>query len=186
MRELRGLVRDGDDRKRISELITELIMGWQPYYRPWLEIRFGAEIAEEADARVREKLVRLLLRKQDFDQPWGIVVWKNATQYAAGDELRDRKKRREVEVSVDDPPATAADPSSEAEFEKVEGPESDVARLHRALDCLPPNHREVVEILFFTDLDHAGAARRLGIKAGTLSVRKLRALEQLRDKWDDV
>lgn len=188
LRELACLIRTGEDPERVQTLIAELIMGWRPHYLAWLEVRFGPDIAQEVDARALEKLTRLLLRKQTFDQPWGAVVWANVKRYALGDELRERA-RRSPEVAAEDPSMLAAgpsatDPLTEAEFEAAEGPEVDTARLDQALNQLSPSDRELIEMLFFDNVGRAQAATKLGIKPGTLSVRKLRALKRLREAWD--
>jgi RNA polymerase sigma-70 factor (ECF subfamily) len=53
------------------------------------------------------------------------------------------------------------------------------AEVRRALDALDPADRELVRMLYYEQLDSAEAARRLGISAGALRVRKHRALERL-------
>jgi RNA polymerase sigma factor (sigma-70 family) len=183
LRELAALLKTGEDPRRVSELIAELIAGWKPYYFPWLELRHGTEVAEEVDGRVQVKLTELLLRTQEFDQPWGAVVWVNVKKYTLGDELRARA-RRSPEESVAIAPEIVADPSVAAEFEEVEGPDYDVARLNRAIACLSGKDREMIDLVFNEDLDRDKMAERLGISPGHVSVNKHRAVERLRRAWE--
>ena len=49
------------------------------------------------------------------------------------------------------------------------------------LELLSRREREVLELLYFEDMDPADAAKVLGITAGALRTTKVRALTRLRD-----
>lgn len=185
LRQLATLLETGEDPRRASVLIAELINGWKPYYFRWLELRHGAEVAEEVDGRVQVKLTQLLLRTQKFDQPWGAVVWVNVKKYSLGDELRARAKRSREE-SVEVVPDTVGDPSAAAGFEEAEGPDHDIARLDRAVARLSEKDREMIKLVFYDHLERDEIARRLDISPGHVSVSKHRALERLRRAWDEM
>lgn len=185
LRQLATLLETGEDPRRASVLIAELITGWKPFYFRWLELRHGAEVAEEVDGRVQVKLTQLLLRTQKFDQPWGAVVWVNVKKYALGDELRARAKRGQ-EKSVEILPETADDPSAAAAFEEAEGPDYDIARLDRAIARLSEKDREMIKLVFYEHLERDEIAKRLDISPGHVSVNKHRAIERLRRAWDEM
>ncbi|MEX1022139.1 MAG: sigma-70 family RNA polymerase sigma factor [Dehalococcoidia bacterium] len=88
--------------------------------------------------------------------------------------------------SMDDPatPTRAeaiADEQAADLFERlVEGTDDLPARLRAALESLPLEQREAVELAYFDGLTHRAIAERLGLPAGTVKSRLRLAMERLR------
>ena len=49
----------------------ELIAGWRPIVEGYLAVRASGDVADEVIGRLEEKLLLLLLRKQEFPQRVG-------------------------------------------------------------------------------------------------------------------
>ncbi|MDQ3933030.1 MAG: sigma-70 family RNA polymerase sigma factor [Actinomycetota bacterium] len=165
-----------------------MILGWRRYYEPWLVLKAGRHVADAVVSSVELRLFRLLRRKQQFDSPWRSVVWSMVRNELAS-ERRRLARRSEHETAVGEVFARdsgAEEPSHPLLEEAVESPEHDVARLRRALVKLSSDDQRLLELLFDQELDRTRAATRLGIKPGTLSVRKHRALARLRAAWDEA
>src|SRR5271165_7188464 len=87
---LRDAIAKGEDQL-VRVLLGELIAGWRPIVEGYLATRTGQEVAEEGISRLEVKLLRLLLRKQEFTQVWGKVVWENA-KWVLSDVLKERQR----------------------------------------------------------------------------------------------
>jgi RNA polymerase sigma factor (sigma-70 family) len=185
LRELARLTRAGGDRRRIAILIGELIEGWRPHYRRWLEVRHGPEVAENVDGRVQVKLTELLLRTQEFDMPWGAVVWVNVKRYALGDEQRDRARHAKA-ASTDELAEVLPDTDTAEQLDAAEGPDIDADRLRRSLARLDPKDREVLELCFYENLCRQELAERLDVTPGNAGVIKHRAVASLIESWNAV
>ena len=57
---------------------------------------------------------------------------------------------------------------------------SDARRVRTALDCLPPDQRQVIELAYFGGFSQAQIAETLGLPAGTVKGRMRLALRKLR------
>ena len=175
---LQRAIADGD-AGRARMLIGELIVGWRPIAEGRMVLRHGRDVTDEAISRLEEKLVRLLLDDQQFDQPWGQVYWRNA-DWVVRDVLRERRKAAARLAELDDLAAAAADPEAENAFDELEARlDVDAARLHRALAKLSDSDRQLFEMLYLRDMKPSETAAALGIKTGALAVRKHRAIEHL-------
>jgi RNA polymerase sigma factor (sigma-70 family) len=173
------------EHQRVRVLLGELILGWRPIIEGYLATRTGQEVAEEVVGRLDVKLLKLLLRKQEFTQAWGKVVWKNA-KWILSDVLKERQRETERRAEVEDIGAEIGDPASSFEFEALDERLSvDVDRLKRALARLSDDDRQLCEMIYWEDIEDADAAAELGIAPGTLAVRKHRALERLRAAFFD-
>ena len=77
--------------------------------------------------------------------------------------------------------AEICDPTTEVELDALDDRLSaDAARVRRALTKLSGDDRRLLEMLYWEDMDDAGAAGEFGITAGAFAVRKHRAIERLR------
>jgi DNA-directed RNA polymerase specialized sigma24 family protein len=177
--ELRQAITNGDvERARV--LMGELIAGWRPMVEGYLAARTGQEVAEEVVSRLELKLLRLLLRKQDFRQAWGKVVWENA-KWILSDVLEERQREIERRAEMEDIGAEIGDPKSGFEIEALDERLSiDAGRLYRALARLSDDDRRLLEMIYWEDMEDGAAATKIGIVPGTFAVRKHRAIERLR------
>jgi RNA polymerase sigma factor (sigma-70 family) len=184
--EFARLTAQGADADRRREIMGELIAGWARLFTPWLVLRTDSHTGNEIASRVMERLVRLLVRKQRFEHPWGKVVWATV-KFELRSVHRETRRRRERETSVPEPyPDADAEPTYEPLIDAEEGPDIDVARLRRALAMLSDRDRRIIELIYFKNASRADAAAQLGIKPGTFSVAKLRALERLREAYEHL
>jgi RNA polymerase sigma factor (sigma-70 family) len=181
---LRDATANGD-QERVRALIGELIAGWHAIVHGYIAIRRGPEVADEVMGRLQVRLVTLLLRKQEFTQAWGKVVWKNA-KWILSDILAEHQVDVERRSDVEDIDTEIGDPTPTFESEAVDERLSiDADRLGRALARLSDDDRRLFEMLYWSDMQDATAAAELGIAPGTLAVRKHRALERLRASYDE-
>jgi RNA polymerase sigma factor (sigma-70 family) len=187
LRELERTIASGPLSPEVNQLIAELIVGWRRYYEPWLVLKAGRHVADAVVSSVELRLLRLLRRKQRFDSPWRSVVWSMVRNELAG-ERRLLARRGEHETAVGEVFARDSgveEPSHPLLDEAGGSPEHDAARLRRALVKLSPDDQQLLELLFEHELGRTQAATHLGIRPGTLSVRKHRALARLRAAWDE-
>ncbi len=181
--ELARLTAQDADPGRRREIMGELIAGWGRLFVPWLVLRTDPDTGQEIASRVMERLVRLLLRKQRFEHPWGKIAWATV-KFELRSVHRETRRRRDRETSVPEPhPDVESEPTYEFLIDAVEGPDIDVDRLHRALAMLSDRDRRIIELIYFEDASRAAAAAELGIKPGAFSVAKLRALARLREAY---
>lgn len=182
--ELGQAVADGDV-KRVRVLMGELVAGWRPMVEVYLVVRVGRDVADEVISRLEEKLLLLLLRKQDFPQVWGQVVWQNA-KWVLSDVRRERQDEAERRAEVEDVGAEISDPAAGLEIEELDDRLSvDVGRVRRALAALSDDDRRLLEMVYWEDMEDGAAAAVLGIVLGTFAVRKHRALDRLRAAFFD-
>lgn len=178
-----AIAKGKDEQVRV--LIGELIAGWYPIVHDYIAIRCGPEVAEEVMGRLQVKLVTLLLRKQEFTQAWGKVLWKNA-KWVLSDVLKGRRVDVERRSDVEDMDAEIGDPTSGFEIEALDERLSvDADRLNRALARLSDNDRRLFEMIYWEDMDDEDAALKLDLTPETFAVRKHRALERLRAAFSD-
>lgn len=98
--------------------------------------------------------------------PWLYAVARNA--------IADRGRRRPEPVAeVPDTPDADPLPGERAEAEWVSW------RVHRALEELPPNERQVIELAYWGGLSQSEVAEFLGIPLGTVKTRTRAGLARL-------
>ena len=98
--------------------------------------------------------------------PWLYAVARNA--------IVDRfRTRGEPVAEVPDTPSPEARPDEAAETEWV------AWRVHRALEELPTNERQVLELAYWSGLSQSEVASFLGIPLGTVKTRTRSALSRL-------
>jgi RNA polymerase sigma-70 factor (ECF subfamily) len=143
-------------------------------------------------SRAVYSLVRRVIRdagaSEDVVQDAFAAVWRAASSYRrdrgsatgwmfaiARNAATDAARGRRLTV-VSDPP-DQADPGPGPE-ERVAS-ELEAFRIHSAVDRLPPNEREIIELAYFGGLSQSEIADRLGLPLGTVKTRNRRGLERL-------
>jgi RNA polymerase sigma-70 factor (ECF subfamily) len=103
--------------------------------------------------------------------PWLYAVARNA--------IADRgRARTEQPAEPPDEPSQEAGPAEQAESSWV------AWRVHRALEGLPPNEREVLELAYWKQLSQSEIAQSLSIPLGTVKTRTRSALARMADVLD--
>jgi RNA polymerase sigma-70 factor (ECF subfamily) len=98
--------------------------------------------------------------------PWLYAVARNA--------IVDRSRvRNEPAVEVQDEPSDESGPAELAERSWLQW------RVHRALEELPENEREVIALAYWSGLSQSEVAARLGIPLGTVKTRTRSGLQRL-------
>lgn len=177
LRELAQLRGVGTNGERQREIIGELISGWEPHFRPWLVVRIGRHEGDEVASRVLVRLVRLLLRKQEFSAAWGAVVWRTVKDEAYRF-YRERDKSHEhpvAEIYADPEAEPSDDPFDELKLD----PNEDARRLTKLLAELSERDQRLIELTVLEERPRSEAAAMLGIKLGALDTAKHRALQRL-------
>lgn len=108
-------------------------------------------------------------------------------------EVKGRDPRREVRLSPD-PDASAVDSrilarelaGSQITPSQVVSQQEQSELLHRALDDLSENDREILALRHFEQLDNHEVAQVLGLSESAASHRHLRALKRLADRVKDL
>jgi RNA polymerase sigma-70 factor, ECF subfamily len=103
--------------------------------------------------------------------PWLYAVARNA--------ISDRgRARREPPAEVPDEPSPDAGPAEQAEQGWV------AWRVHRALEELPQNERQLIELAYWGGLSQSEIATMVGIPLGTVKTRTRSALSRLANELD--
>jgi len=138
--------------------------------------RMGLAPSEREDC-VQEVFVRIwrgagsYCPKKTAARSWLLAV---AHHYLV-DQVRSRAARPQP-LEPDEPEAFDLPGPGLDEFGSL-----DRLRIQRALRALPPEERQVIEVLYYQGYPHGEAAQRLGLPLGTLKSRARRALERLKE-----
>jgi RNA polymerase sigma-70 factor, ECF subfamily len=140
----------------------------------------------EAEDVVQDVFTQIWHKSAAFDAELGTLAgWAvTLTRNKAIDRVRASSRRRrlveEVALNVDAPeePGTTAN-------DLLLGPER-AARVRLALETLPEEQRQVIELAFFTGLSQAEVALRLQQPLGTVKARIRRGMLKLREQLGDV
>lgn len=141
---------------------AELVERFSPRLRYFLrKLLASADAAEDALQDVWLDVVRHLPR---LAEPQALIAWlyRIARDRAYG---RLRKARR-MELSIDE--TQIAEPVTE---ETDEFSTEDAAKIHQALDELPPEQREVLVLRFLEEMSYEQIARVVGCQLGTVRSR---------------
>lgn len=105
-----------------------------------------------------------------------VVTWLlSIAHHRAIDELRSRRhKTKQRELTWEQAPVQALYANHDTDLTLVQ------SQVREALDSLPPNQREVVELLYFGGLSRQEAAERLRTPLGTIHTRLRLAMGKLR------
>jgi RNA polymerase sigma-70 factor, ECF subfamily len=130
---------------------------------------------------------------QDVTQAVFLKVWTSPNLFAGGnfagwilritrnrclDVLRSRASHQEEELPDGLP---ENEPIEEAAFARL-----NAGLVRKALETLPPDQREPIELGFFSGLTHEEIARRTGAPLGTIKTRIRSGLRKLRTSLEDT
>lgn len=136
---------------------------------------------DEAEDVVEETFWQAWRKADSYEPSRGAVsTWLlTIGRRKALDRLRSRKRSREDIVSGDnsfaDLPSTAPDPSSEVENTELR------EQVRAALNELPDEQREVLELGYFSGLSQSEIAEATGQPLGTVKTRMRLAMQKLRE-----
>jgi len=146
-------------------------------YAVALRILGDAMSAEEVTQDVFLKLwsrARSYLSSRGAFATWLLTIARNA----ALDRLRLERRR----------PAISDDAEPDEVWQDIpdESSSSEEARwrsLYFAVQALPPEQRQVIELAYYQGLSHSQIAEHLGWPVGTVKTRLRLGMEQLRQRW---
>ena len=132
------------------------------------------------------------MRAEDAVQETFAAVWRSARTYRADrgagapwlyavarNAIVDRSRSKtDLPGEVPDAPAAEPGPDERAEKSYVSW------RVHRALEELPPNERDVIELAYYGGLSQSEVADFLNIPLGTVKTRTRSGLGRLADVLD--
>ncbi|WP_231930855.1 sigma-70 family RNA polymerase sigma factor [Botrimarina hoheduenensis] len=137
--------------------------------------------AEEAEDAAQEAFIQAYLKLSTFQRSAKFYTWLYRVAFNLAIS-KNRKWRPRVSLTtVQDaggPEPTATTDSPETPLHETERSE----QLHAAIAELADDHREVLVLREFEDMDYQQIAEVLGVPVGTVRSRLFRARAQLRDR----
>jgi RNA polymerase sigma factor (sigma-70 family) len=178
----------GDTRDR--DLMRQITMADQDAFR-----RLFARYAPTAQALARRIVGQAFLAEEIVQEAF-LSVWRNPTGYdpergsvrswllstvhnRAVDLIRrEEAHRRRADDAVAEPEPVGSDPAEQV-VEEIGLPEERAA-VRRAIDALPADQRQVIELMYFGGLSQTTIAAKLSLPLGTVKSRTLLAMRRLR------
>jgi RNA polymerase sigma-70 factor (ECF subfamily) len=171
-----GRLTDGDLIRRVARRDAN---AFEALYHRFARPVFGLALRRLGDR----------MRAEDAVQETFAAVWRSARTYkpdrgagapwlyaVARNAIVDRSRSRsEPPGEVPDIPSTELGPDERAEASYVSW------RVHRALESLSPNERDVIELAYYGGLSQSEVADFLGIPLGTVKTRTRAGLGRLAD-----
>jgi RNA polymerase sigma factor (sigma-70 family) len=176
--------RDRDLMLLIGSGDQEAFRGLFDHYGPSakalaLRVVRQTQLAEEI---VQEAFTALWKNPDGYDQQRGAVKsWLMGMVHHRAVDLvrREEAHRRRAERSIPQALATEPDPADQVVAE-VDAPEERRA-VRAALGQLPPEQRQVIELMYFEGRSQSQIATELGLPLGTVKSRTLLGMRRLRD-----
>jgi RNA polymerase sigma-70 factor (ECF subfamily) len=171
-----GRLTDGDLIRRVARRDAN---AFEALYHRFARPVFGLALRRLGDR----------MRAEDAVQETFAAVWRSARTYkpdrgagaawlyaVARNAIVDRSRSRsEPPGEVPEIASTELGPDERAEASYVSW------RVHRALESLPPNERDVIELAYYSGLSQSEVADFLGIPLGTVKTRTRAGLGRLAD-----
>jgi RNA polymerase sigma factor (sigma-70 family) len=172
--------RERDDASEECEVIGLLITGWQTKVEEQQRI-WGLSPADiqEVTGAWMERMTKMLMKKADFNGPFGAVALENA-HWTRRDFLR--KKKRRPEKLREDPRQ-----SHDRADETTEGfyiDNSPSKALSRAKTVLSEREQRILDGFFGEDRASADLAGEFGMTPGAFRVAQHRALGKVREQLE--
>jgi RNA polymerase sigma factor (sigma-70 family) len=136
-------------------------------------------LAEEA---VQEGFLALWRNPSAYEEMRGSVkAWLMATVHNRAVDLvrREETQRRRAENAGPDDTVVILDDPAEKVIDEIGLPDERKA-VRAALEDLPPEQREVIELMYFDGLSQTRVAERLSLPLGTVKSRTLLGMRKLR------
>lgn len=159
-------------RGRVAQLAVLFERHHRPLFRYFLAMNRDRAAAEDL---VQEVFLRMLRYRTTYDPGQSFAAWMYRIARNAGVDVA-RKHRGEV-VEIEDYAGAAVAAGPDPEEGAVRG--QDLELLHRALDQLPREKREVLVLSRFQGMKYEEIAGVLGCEVGTVKVRVYRAMRAL-------
>jgi len=168
--ELMAQVRSG-----VGEMLGLLFKRYQaPLFNFYLKLTGDRTVSEDL---VQEVFLRVLKYRQTYRTETPFRAW----MYQIARNARvDYLRRKKPETSWDPEMSPAVMPMDTAQQSQ------ESALLHRALMLLPEDKREVLVLSRFQDLKYEEIAQLLGCEVGTVKTRVHRALQELREIYQQL
>jgi RNA polymerase sigma-70 factor (ECF subfamily) len=134
-----------------------------------------------AEEIVQEAFLAVWRNPSGYDQQRGSVrAWlMGMVHHRAVDAVRrEESQRRRVEESIVSDPVLSPDPADDV-AEGIDLPEERKA-VRDALDALPDEQRQVIELMYFGGLSQSKISEQLGLPLGTVKSRTLLGMRRLR------
>jgi RNA polymerase sigma-70 factor, ECF subfamily len=134
-----------------------------------------------AEEIVQEAFLAVWRNPSGYDQQRGSVrAWlMGMVHHRAVDAIRrEESQRRRVEESMVSDPVVSPDPADDV-VEELDLPEERKA-VRAALDGLPQEQRQVIELMYFGGLSQTKISQQLGLPLGTVKSRTLLGMRRLR------
>ena len=148
--------------------------------------------------RVKSYLIRLGApgaAAEELAQETLLMVWRKAAQFdparaGASTWIFTIARNLRIDALRRDRPAPAAEDPSDAQPEALADAVMDAAqrdaRVRSALQALPSEQAQIVELSFFAEEPHSAIAERLGLPLGTVKSRLRLAMGRLRALLEDL
>jgi RNA polymerase sigma factor (sigma-70 family) len=178
----------GDARDR--DLMRRIVRGEQDAFR-----RLFARYAPTAQALARRIVGQAFLAEEIVQEAF-LSVWRNPVGYdpergsvrawllstvhnrAVDLVRREEAHRRRADDAMADPEPVDSDPAEQV-VEEIGLPEERAA-VRRAIEGLPADQRQVIELMYFGGLTQTKIATELSLPLGTVKSRTLLAMRRLR------
>jgi RNA polymerase sigma-70 factor (ECF subfamily) len=134
-----------------------------------------------AEEIVQEAFLAVWRNPSGYDQQRGSVrAWlMGMVHHRAVDAIRrEESQRRRVEESMVSDPVVSPDPADDV-ADQIDLPEERKA-VRAALDALPDEQRQVIELMYFGGLSQSKISEQLGLPLGTVKSRTLLGMRRLR------
>jgi RNA polymerase sigma-70 factor (ECF subfamily) len=141
---------------------------------------------KEAEDVLQEGFTHVWRRATTYDPKrssaftWAVMVFR----HKAIDRLRSRQRRERLTERAGGDPLQA--PDTDTRSAEAPAMHEEVAMVRLALDQIPADQKQAVELAFFGGLTHEEIAVRLGTPLGTIKARIRRGLLRLRDFLKEV
>jgi len=171
--------RGASDGELIRRVARRDANAFEALYRRYARPVFGLALRRLGDR----------MRAEDAVQETFAAIWRSARTYkpdrgagapwlyaVARNAIVDRSRsRNDVPDEIPDSPSPDLGPDERAEASYVSW------RVHRALEDLPENEREVIELAYYGNLSQSEVADYLNIPLGTVKTRTRSGLSRLAD-----
>jgi RNA polymerase sigma-70 factor, ECF subfamily len=171
--------RGASDGELIRRVARRDAHAFEALYRRYARPVFGLALRRLGDR----------MRAEDAVQETFAAIWRSARTYkpdrgagapwlyaVARNAIVDRSRsRNDVPDEIPDSPSLDLGPDERAEASYVSW------RVHRALEDLPENEREVIELAYYGNLSQSEVADYLNIPLGTVKTRTRSGLSRLAD-----